>query len=845
MTPVRTVVDYAVLWPGKPTGLPPSNNFLHRRNCCSLAVILALATRRSLSLFLLALPLFVVAVLILAPALRFPALGLPSLRAARPAFIFPPSRSNFTTSTSTTRTTATSTPTRASLLRSTTASRPLTTASMAPSALRSPPQPPPLFTGTPTSVVEDTKRLIELSRAIQDGVAKNVTAETASFDKVVLPLARDENTMALESHILGFYQSVSTDSKLRDASTEAERLMNDFGIESAMREDLYKLVDAAVKKNEKLDPESQKLLEKEHKDYLRNGLGLPAGPKRDRFKEIKKRLSDIAIEFQKNLNEENGGLWFTREQLAGVPEDVLSGLKKGEGENEGKLRLSFKYPDLFPTLKYAIEPETRKAVMIANENKCNQNIPLFKETLLLRDEAARLLGYPNHAAFRLEDKMAKNPETVDSFLGDLRSRLTDGGKQEIKTLMEMKKKDVETQKKAFDGHYFLWDHRFYDRMMLEKDYSLDHQLIAEYFPLQTTIRGMLEIFEQIFGLVFVEIKGEERAKISSSGKGEDIVWHEDVQVFSVWNDEGEGSGFVGYLYLDLFPREGKYGHAANFNLQPGFIKEDGSRRYPATALVCNFSKPTEKKPSLLKHDEVVTLFHELGHGIHDLVSKTIYSRFHGTNTVRDFVEAPSQMLENWCWTPSQLKSLSKHYSTISPEYYKAWKEHAGEKPDPAAEIPDDLIQNLIKTKHVNAALFNLRQLHFGIFDMTVHEPKDHEEIKAMNVSETYNKLRKEIASLDGPEVLGQGYSWGHGEATFGHLMGGYDAGYYGYLSSQVYSTDMFYTVFKDDPMNKKEGRRYRYSVLEKGGSQDEMTTLKEFLGREPKPDAFYKELGLA
>lgn len=213
----------------------------------------------------------------------------------------------------------------------------------------------------------------------------------------------------------------------------------------------------------------------------------------------------------------------------------------------------------------------------------------------------------------------------------------------------------------------------------------------------------------------------------------------------------------------------------------GFIKEDGSRRYPATALVCNFSKPTEKKPSLLKHDEVVTLFHELGHGIHDLVSKTIYSRFHGTNTVRDFVEAPSQMLENWCWTPSQLKSLSKHYSTISPEYFKAWKEHAGDKPAPAAEIPDELIQNLIKTKHVNAALFNLRQLHFGIFDMTVHEPKDHDTIKNMNISETYNKLRKEIASLDGPEVLGQGYDWGHGEATFGHLMGGYDAGYYGYL----------------------------------------------------------------
>lgn len=187
---------------------------------------------------------------------------------------------------------------------------------------------------------------------------------------------------------------------------------------------------------------------------------------------------------------------------------------------------------------------------------------------------------------------------------------------------------------------------------------------------------------------------------------------------------------------------------------------------------------------MLKHDEVVTLFHELGHGIHDLVAKTTYARFHGTNTVRDFVEAPSQMLENWCWTPSQLKSLSRHWSTLSPEYRAAWEE--SQDPDkkgelPPERMPDDLIAALIRTKHVNAALFNLRQLHFGIFDMTVHEPESHEAIEKMNISETYNKLRKEISQIEGPEVLGQGNEWGHGQATFGHLMGGYDAGYYGYL----------------------------------------------------------------
>lgn len=712
---------------------------------------------------------------------------------------------------------------------------------MAAGKFRKPPQAPPCFTATPQSVLDQTKQLLEKSKKITDDVVSAVTENDATFQNVLLPMARDESEMSLESHILGFYQSVSTDQKLRDASTEAEKLMDDFGIEQSMREDVFKLVDAVLKRGEKLDPESQRLLEKEHKSFVRNGLNLPAGPKRDRFKEIKKRLSQLAIEFSKNLNEEKGGLWFTPEELNGVPEDVLSTLK----QENGRYWLTFKYPDMFPTLKYATSSKVRQKVYIASENKVNQNVPLFREAIILRDEAARLLGYPNHAAFRIEDKMAKTPKTVNDFLADLRSRLKDGGLDEIKTLKALKKKDVESRGETFDDRYYLWDHRFYDRMMEEKDYQLDQRLISEWFPLQTTIQGMLQIFEELFGLVFVEIIADDRDSISTTGKGSDIVWHEEVQVFSVWDDEGEGGGFVGYLYLDLFPRLGKYGHAANFNLQPGFIEANGTRRYPATALVCNFSKPTAKKPSLLKHEEVTTLFHELGHGIHDLVSRTTYSRFHGTNTVRDFVEAPSQMLENWCWTPSQLKALSRHYSTISPEYAKAWRESAPDAvKQPEERIPDNLIANLIKTKNLNGALFNLRQLHFGIFDMTVHEPKNHAWIENLQISETYNHLRKDISKLDGPEVLGEGDDWGNGQATFGHLMGGYDAGYYGYLSSQVYSTDMFHSVFKKDPMNAQEGRRYRYTVLEKGGSQDEMTTLVEFLGREPKTDAFYEDLGL-
>jgi Zn-dependent oligopeptidases len=625
-----------------------------------------------------------------------------------------------------------------------------------------PPQAPPLFTGTKESIVADSKALCDRTRQLLDNLVATIKPDedpaSATFESVLKPQIEDENQASLSNRVLGFYQYVSADSELRNASTEAEKILDEFAIECSMREDVFRLVDAVYKNSglseilekdkdrvidEALaksvgfdDIESARLLHKERKSYIKNGLGLPEGPQRDRFKEIKKRLSQIQIEFQKNLNEENGGLWFTPEELDGVPQDVLDTLEKGTGENEGKLRLTFKYPDLFPTLKFAKNPETRKKVFIANENKCNQNVPLFKEAILLRDEAARLLGYPDHASFRIEDKMAKTPQAVLDFLNDLKTRLAPGGVKEREHLLELKKKDHEARGLPFDGNYYLWDHRFYDRMMVEQEYSIDENAIAEYFPLKSTVAGMLRIFEELFGLVFVELTPEDRKRISPTGKAEDIAWHEDVIIFSVWDDDTEGNGFVGYLYLDLHPRPGKYGHAANFNLQPGFLKSDGTRHYPATALVCNFSKPTPTKPSLLKHDEVVTLFHELGHGIHDLAGRTRYSRYHGTSTVRDFVEAPSQMLENWCWTPSQLKSLSSHYQT-------------------GAQIPDELIEKLIATKHVNDALFNLRQLHFGLFDMAVHTPKHHGELEELDVSKLYNELRAQISQIQGPEALGE------------------------------------------------------------------------------------------
>ena len=588
-----------------------------------------------------------------------------------------------------------------------------------------------------------------------DGLARDVKEDDATFGNVLKPMALQDNED--DTAILTFYQAVSEEQSLRDASTEAQKQLKDFSVEASMREDMYKLVKAVNDKKEKLDPESAKLLEDSYKDYIHKGMALPPGPKRDRFKEIKLRLGSLTTDFDRNLAEEKGGIWFTEEEIKGVPADVV----KLWDKKDDKVKMDFAYPNYFPTLKNATNPDTRKKAYIGNVNKMLKNKPIFTEVVTLRDEAARLLGYPNHATLKIEDKMAKTAKTVNDFLGDLRERLTKGGATEKTALTELKKKEARELGREFDGHYFLWDQLYYNRIMLEKDYSVDHEKLSEWFPLETCLPKMLQIFETLLGLSFVEVVGSDRDAISPSGKGDQIVWHKDVHVFSVWNSDDLGSGFVGYLYLDLHPRPDKYKHAANFNLEPGYIKRDGERHYPATALVCNFTPSSKTKPSLLKHEEVTTLFHELGHGIHDLVGKTVYSRFHGTDVVRDFVEAPSQMLENWCWTPGQLKSLSHHYSHLSPEFEKTWRETTGaDAKQPDKELPDDLIEKLVKSKHVNDALFNLRQLHFGIFDMTVYQPEDHKQVEEWKYEELYNRLGWEIQGLDSPKQLGEGWDWG-------------------------------------------------------------------------------------
>ncbi|KAG9603658.1 zincin, partial [Aureobasidium melanogenum] len=704
---------------------------------------------------------------------------------------------------------------------------------------RQPRQRPPVFTKDASTIISEVERLIEQSRKVQETILATVKPETGTFFNVILPLARNQNSVSRQMPIMGFYEAVSTDEKLQDASTEANKLYADFEIETNTHEGMFRLVDAVVKKNEELKAEDKRLLERYHRNFLRNGLGATA-EKRERFKIIQKQLHQLASDFEKNLREGNKGVWFELEELSGLPDDLVSSLTKGTGEYDGKVLLPFGFPHVSTVLKYATSSETRRVYYTAYENRCPKNVSVFKEIMVLRQESAQLLGYANHAAFRIEDKMAKTPNTVMRFLDDLNSRLSAGVKAEVDELKILKSQDLDSRGELSDGKMYLWDQPFYNRMMLEKESSIDRQQVAEFFPLKTTVTGVLDIFSHLFGLVFEEIVGEDKDTLSSTGQGGDLVWQEDVQMFAVWDDGQEGGSFVGYLYLDLYPRAGKYGGMCNMNLQCGFEQEDGTRHYPATALICNLSKPTAPKPSLLAHDQVLLFFHELGHGIHDLVARIKYSVFHGTATVDDFCEAPSQMLEFWCWIPELLQSLSNHYTHLSPSYLETWKqENRDAEAQPEKHIPLTTIEKLVQAKNVNGSLFQSRLLHRSYFDMIVHQPSSLQEIQDMDIGQQWNKLQGQVSFLDtGDDYKGLGYS------SFNAVVRVYDAGFYGYLYSRVYAADMFYSVFQDDPMNAVQGRRYRRTMLEKGASVDEMATLVEFLGRGPSAEAFYKDTGL-
>lgn len=326
---------------------------------------------------------------------------------------------------------------------------------------------------------------------------------------------------------------------------------------------------------------------------------------------------------------------------------------------------------------------------------------------------------------------------------------------------------------------------------------MDSQKIKEYFPADHVTEQMLGVYQKLLGLKFRLIENA-------------ATWHPDVKLYEI--ADASGGGPIAYFYLDLFPREGKYKHAAAFPLISGRLLPDGSYQKPVAAMVANFNKPAKNRPSLLTHDEVKTFFHEFGHIMHQTVTTARYGRFSGSSTARDFVEAPSQMLENWVWDREVLQSLSGHYL------------------DHSKKLPNELLGKMLAAKNADSGLVHLRQLLFGSVDQLYHG------WPPSNTTAAYARLAKEVSMIPMSDGV-------HPEASFGHLMG-YDAGYYGYLWSKVYAEDMFSRFKAEGVLNPVLGRRYRTEILERGSSRDEMESLKAFLGREPDEAAFLESIGL-
>jgi thimet oligopeptidase len=343
---------------------------------------------------------------------------------------------------------------------------------------------------------------------------------------------------------------------------------------------------------------------------------------------------------------------------------------------------------------------------------------------------------------------------------------------------------------------------FFTNIVQQKDYQVDHEALKPYFPLDHVTKELLAIYQELLGLRFSEVADAQ-------------AWHPEVRLFEVYNQKSEGKEdpLIGMFYLDMHPRTGKYGHAAVFGLQPG-CELQGVRQVPVCAGMMNFSKATATKPSLLAHDEVVTFFHEFGHAMHQMCALAKHSMFAGTAVERDFVEAPSQMLENWCWCEEGLARLSCHFES-------------------GAKLPADLIKLLVVSKTAGAGYSNKRQLVYGLFDQTIHSTGKADTAEVFR--QVQDKVFPELPLTVGTNKAG----------SFGHLAGGYHAQYYGYMWSDVFSADMFESVFqKDGIFNPDVGAKYRRCILQPGGSRDAADMLRDFLGRDPVPEPFLRSLGL-
>lgn len=617
-----------------------------------------------------------------------------------------------------------------------------------------------------------------------------IPAEKRTFENTIMAYERAFDHYQHSLGMSGFLSYVSSDKNFRDTVNALEMQISQYMIDVATRRDIYKAIREYTDTKPTLDPIQQKLVREMLIGFKNSGMELN-DEDLEIFKKLNKEKAEYVIKFDKNIQEYKDPLFVTKEQLAGLGEDYIEKLEKTE---DGKYTVTLDYPDYVPFMLNAEDEESRKALEYKyNRRGGEENVELLEKTVQLRQQVAHLLGYKTHADLKLENRMAKNPTKVMTFLKDLQKKLKPMSQKEDKQMIAYKNEKSGKKSRTL----YPWESGYWSNKYRKENLQLDSEKIKEYFPSQVVVTEMLDLFGGIFGITFEPVNIP--------------VWHPDVKAFKIIDTDSKN--LVAYFYMDLYPREGKYKHAACFDLVAGEEKEDGTWQIPFVAIVANMNKPSASLPSLLKHGEVETLFHEFGHVLHNALTKSKYGAFSGANVSWDFVEAPSQMLERWAWDPTVLKKISKHYKT-------------GES------LPEDLIKKMIDAKNFGAGGAYLRQNFFAQYDMTLHTKQP-----TPDSTKLYFDLTKKVRGL--PLTKGT-----IPQASFGHIMGGYDAGYYGYLWSEVIAEDFFSEFQKHGIFNSTIGRKFRSEILEKGGTIEEEDMVRNFLGREVSNTPFLKSIGL-
>jgi Zn-dependent oligopeptidase len=645
---------------------------------------------------------------------------------------------------------------------------------------------------TPETVSQETDRAV--GRADQLVERAIASAAAPSFDATLLPIELAGAAIGVGYGRGAFMAQVHTNPAVRDAAQDAEERLTKWRVALPFREGLYRAVSAYAQTDEakQLSGERQRLLEFWMRDFRRAGQELSADKRRE-LEQLRARLVELEVAFQRNVNEYQDALELTRDQLAGLPNEYVERLRPGS--RPGTYRVSLDYPESVPFMEQARDRDLREQLLRKNWNVAvDTNRPLLEEALRIRRRVAELHGKPSWAEHALEVKMAGSPQRVAAFYDELVPPLSEATGREVAAMQTLL---------ADDGHVGrleTWDWAYYDTQQARAEHGVDQNQVSEYLPLDSVIEGMFALTGDVFGLDYRPVE-DARA------------WHPSVRLYEVRDrDTGE---LLAHFYMDLFPREGKYGHAAAFPLVLGHASADGEHVRPVNAIVANFTPPTEERPSLLthgQHGEVETLFHEFGHILHMSLTRAEFARFSGAETEWDFVEAPSQIMEHWVWQPEVLQRFARHYRTGEP-------------------IPETLVRKMAEARYLNVGIRATRQVFFGRVDMALHGAETPDLDAA--VREAYT-----VTGLPYPE--GTFYL-----ARFGHLMGGYDAGYYGYLWAEVIGDDMWGRFAAEGVTSPEVGRAYRRAILEPNGARSADDMLLEFLGRPPSSRTFLEMRAMA